>query len=105
MNRPNAASPSPISSGCWCPLGFRVRFLTRDGVFGRTLRGRFLAATRTLSGAGGPFLRRGGVTRRRATLRERALEDARCDRAFGHVRVRRVVEDGLVESRLAPAPD
>ena len=48
MNRPNASSPRPISSGCWCAGAAaalrRVRFLTRDGVFGRGLAGRFFRA-------------------------------------------------------------
>src|SRR5436190_15064179 len=93
MNRPNAASPRPISSGWWCPRGFRVvRFLTREGVFGRTLLGRFLRAMGALSTAVGLPL-------------HRAFEDARRDRALGHVRVRRVVEHRLVEAGLLPARD
>src|SRR3989442_13092065 len=55
---PRATSPSPISSGCWCPRCLRdlpLRFLIRAGVFGRSLAGRFLAATRTVSRCGWPF--------------------------------------------------
>ena len=60
MNRPNASSPRPISSGCWCARAAaalrRVRFLTRDGVFGRGLAGRFFRAMSATSTAGPPTL-------------------------------------------------
>src|SRR5262245_2693223 len=53
---PVATSPRPISSGWWWPRAFRVRFFTRAGVFGRTLRRRFLCAMGASSGDGLPFL-------------------------------------------------
>src|SRR4051794_3527360 len=46
---PNAASPSPVSSGCWCPRALVARFLRltrlgRRGVSVRLLRRRAMRA-------------------------------------------------------------
>src|SRR6266571_9525200 len=96
---PTPASPSPDSSGVKCPrvaaLRARLRFLTREGVFGRSLVGRFLGAM----GASSTPLRL--ALQRRHGL----LEYPRRDRALGHPEVRRVVEDELLDPDRLPAGD
>src|SRR6266436_2173899 len=89
---PRPARPRPTSSGWWWArpfVFFPRRFLTRDGVFGDVLWGRFLRAMRGTSRSRGSVLPRGerGAEHpevRRGLVREELHVEIAADRPVQH---------------------